>query len=288
MKAVYTRKPPVAIVTASGLAFEVGGPLDLADTLYCGQAFRWRPCGDGSFSGVVGGEIVRATLEGTRLLLAGTTPSRAKFWSDYFALDVDYTAIQKTLRRNPVLRRCIEFAPGIRVLRQDFYEMLITFMISQNNNIPRIKGIVERMSQEFGRRLGQDFDGRVLYSFPEPHTLASLKESDLAPLRAGYRVAGILAAARRVASGELDECQLQFMPLDEARACLLETHGVGPKIADCVLLYGLGRFESFPVDVWIRRAMAVLFPDGLPRTAADVAGIAQQYIFHHARTTGLQ
>ena len=211
---------------------------------------------------MVGGEIVRATLEGTRLLIAGTKPSRAKFWSGYFPLDVDYTAIQQTLRRNPVLRRCVEFAPGIRVLRQDFYETLLTFTISQNNNIPRIKGIIARLGEAFGKRLGLDFDGRVLYSFPEPDTLAVLNESDLAPLRAGYRVPGILAAARRVASGELDERQLQTLPLDEARARLLETHGVGPKVADCVILYGLGRFESFPVDVWIRRAMAVLFLDG--------------------------
>ena len=288
MKLVYSIPSPVAEITADRLSFDLAEPLDLDATLYCGQAFRWRPCGDGSFSGVVEGEIIRASLQGTRLFISGSQPAKAAFWSSYFALDLDYASIQSDLRRNPVLRQCLAFAPGIRVLRQPFFETLITFMISQNNNIPRIKGIVERLCRYMGTEIGSDFDGAPAYSFPDAATLASCRENDLRILRAGYRVPGILAAAKRVASGELDETALRTMPLDSARSALLETYGIGPKIADCVLLYGLGRFDSFPVDVWIRRAMAILLPKGLPRHARPVAGIAQQYIFHYARTTGIK
>jgi N-glycosylase/DNA lyase len=161
-------------------------------------------------------------------------------------------------------------------------------MISQNNNIPRIKSIVEKLCQGLGNEIGTTFDGSVAYAFPSPAAIASCQESDLAFLRAGYRVPGILDAAKRVASGELNEDALKTMSLAEARAELMKTYGVGPKIADCVLLYGLGRFDSFPVDVWIRRAVSILFPNGLPRYTLPIAGIAQQYIFHYARTLGLQ
>jgi N-glycosylase/DNA lyase len=288
MKPAYSTPSPAAEITADCLSFDLAEALDLDATLHCGQAFRWRPCGDGSFSGVVDGEIIRASLQGTRLVLSGTQPAKAAFWSSYFALDLDYAAIRSDLCKNPVLRQCLAFAPGIRVLRQPFFETLITFMISQNNNIPRIKGIVDRLCRCMGSEIGTDFDGAPAYSFPDAPTLASSRETDLCLLRAGYRVPGILDAARRVAAGELDETSLRTMPLDSARTALLETYGVGPKIADCVLLYGLGRFDSFPVDVWIRRAMSILFPNGLPRNARPVAGIAQQYIFHYARTTGLK
>lgn len=283
-----TPMPPSCAMPPRSITFDNVGPLDLAATLECGQAFRWRQCGEGSYAGIVNGEILRASLDGSRLTLSGTSPDQADFWSSYFAIDLDYLAIQSGLRKNPVLRKCIAFAPGLRVLRQPFFETFITFMISQNNNIPRIKGIVERLCQGLGREIGVGLDGSTAYAFPSPADIASCQEGDLGFLRAGYRVPGILDASRRVFSGELNETVLKSLPLADARAELMKTQGVGPKIADCVLLYGVGRFDSFPVDVWIRRAMSILFPKGLPQHALPVAGIAQQYLFHYARTTGLK
>lgn len=277
---------PAPLSAGGAIVFEGVAPLDLAATFDCGQAFRWRPRGDGCFDAVVAGDAVNARLNGDRLEIRGAPRGKAKFWAEYFALDVDYTAIHKALRADDRMRACLAFSPGIRVLRQEFFETLVSFIISQNNNITRIKGIVERLCSCFGETVGEDHQGVPDRAFPTPSAIASLSPEDLAPLRAGYRVAGIIDAARRVDSGELDETALRAMPTADARRRLLEVHGVGPKIADCVLLFGLGRFESFPVDVWIRRAMEALFPEGLPCCTAGISGIAQQYIFHYARNCG--
>ena len=266
-------------------------PFDLGATLGCGQAFRWIANGDGSHTGVVRGAVATARQVGGEVRLAisgrrGVADAAAfepDFWRSYFALDVDYAALHAAYRRNRTLGLCVDFAPGIRVLRQDFYETFLSFIISQNNNIARIRGIVGRLCDAFGEPAGLGPDGSALHAFPSADRLAGLAVADLAPLRAGYRAASILGGARQIAVGALAAGALATLPTVAARERLLEVRGVGPKIADCVLLFGLGRFESFPVDVWIRRAMAALFPRGLPRPARGTAGIAQQYIFHYMR-----
>ena len=177
------------------------------------------------------------------------------------------------------------------MLRQPFFETLITFLISQNNNIPRITGIVDRLC----RGLGQPLEGEGrFFAFPTAERLAPLAEADLAFLRAGWRSGYILDAARRAAAGQLEEDALRAMPLAGARARLMEVRGVGPKVADCTLLYGLGRWDAYPVDVWMRRAGQALFTRRvkdpaayLNRKTGGCAGIAQQYIFAWARSTGL-
>ena len=155
---------------------------------------------------------------------------------------------------------------------------MCSFIISQNNNIPRIKGIIERLCTFFGEDLGGgDF------SFPSAERLAVLSEQDLAPIRSGFRAKYILDAARRVASGETELEKVAAMPIDEARAELQKIKGVGPKVAECALLYGFGRAEAFPVDVWVKRIMQELYPEGLPACTENVEGIAQQYLFHWRR-----
>ena len=267
-------------------------PFDLSATLECGQAFRWDRNDDGSYTGVVRGGVVCAAQEGDTLRfhvdgLAGVADERVfseAFWRSYFALDVDYGALHAAYEKSRVLSKCMCHAPGIRVLRQDFAETLITFICSQNNNIARIRGIVRKLCENFGPVAGTGPSGAPLHAFPDPAFLAARSEEELAPLRAGYRVPSILDGARRLADGSLDERVLATEKTAVVRERLLEVRGVGPKIADCVLLFGLGRFESFPIDVWIRRAMAELFPRGLPCCARKTAGIAQQYIFHYMRT----
>ena len=269
--------------------------LSLAQTLDCGQCFRWQMQPDGSWTGVVEGQAVRVQeAPGDRLVLAGLAgdaPDEA-FWARYFALDLDYPALLDRMQAaHKGLAGCIGCAPGIRVLRQPFFEALITFLISQNNNIPRIKGIVDRLCRGLGEPLD---DSGAFYAFPTPQRLAPLAEADLAFLRAGWRSAYILDAARRVAGGDLAEDRLRAMPLDQAKAKLMEVQGVGPKVADCTLLYGLGRWEAYPIDVWIRRADQALFTRRVKDPAAYLnrktgghAGIAQQYIFAWARSSGL-
>lgn len=256
------------------------GDFSLRDTLDCGQCFRWNESGDG-FDGVVEGKFCHAVQDGDgALLLLTTREDFDALWRDYFDLDRDYDELRREFGSDETLRKALAFAPGIRVLRQRPWETLCSYIISQNNNIKRIKGIVARLCESFGEPLA---DGRG-YAFPAAERLAGLDEAGLAPLRCGFRAKYILDAANKVASGEIDLASLREMELDEARKTLMTIKGVGPKVAECTLLYGFGRTECFPIDVWMKRAMAELFPDGLPECAVRDAGIAQQYIFHYMRT----
>ena len=250
----------------------------LADTLCCGQCFRWRAGEDGWFSGVAEGRTCRVKQEEDGLLL-DCAPGDDAFWAEYFDLRTSYSTLRSQFSEDETLARAASYAPGIRVLRQYPWEALCTFIISQNNNIPRITGIVERLCQGFGEPLegGQ-------FAFPTPRRLATCTPEELSGVRAGFRAAYLLDAARKVAYGALDLEAVRSMPLEEARAALQTIHGVGPKVAECALLYGFGRVECFPLDVWIKRVMKTLFPGGLPECAGQYAGIAQQYLFHYART----
>lgn len=247
--------------------------VDLQQTLSCGQCFRWQPQADGSWWGVAGGRALRLRQEQAAGL------AQDPFWRRYFDLDGDYPALRARLAAlHPVLRQAIAQAPGLHLLRQDPWEALCSFLLSQNNNIPRIQGCVQRLCQAFGAPLGEG-----LYAFPAAQTLAQLEEADLAPLRCGYRARYLLDAARQVSSGGLDLHALRTAPVEQARAALRGVCGVGPKVADCVLLYGLHRLEAFPLDVWMKRVMAALFPKLRPADFGPAAGLAQQYLFVWAR-----
>ncbi|MEF9852862.1 MAG: DNA glycosylase [Hydrogenoanaerobacterium sp.] len=251
----------------------------LADTLNCGQCFRWDEAEDGSFEGVVEGVFCRArqTAEG----IAVDSDGSEQFWSNYFDIATSYAAVREQLCTDATLAQAAAFAPGIRVLRQYPWETLCSFIISQNNNIKRIRGIVTRLCESFGEKLPC---GK--YSFPTAGQLAGLSIDELAPLRSGFRAKYIIDAANKVASGEVNLDDVAKQPLEEARKTLQTIIGVGPKVAECALLYGFGRMECFPLDVWMKRAMKELFPAGLPQCANEYAGIAQQYIFNYARLSG--
>ena len=255
--------------------------LDLGETLDCGQSFRWRDNGDGSFTGVAYEKLVTVSIRDKDLHIENTTEQDfEKIWRNYFDLDLDYDSIRSSIGEiHPVLKEASAYAPGIRILRQEPWEALCTFIISQNNNIKRIKGIVDRLCTTFGNKIGDtDF-----YTFPKPEILAELTPDDLAPLRAGFRNKYIIDASQKVASGEVDLEKCRNVPYDEARAELCKIKGVGNKVADCTLLFGMHRIEAFPIDVWMRRAMEKLFPNMTGEDFGEYAGIAQQYIFHYAR-----
>ena len=251
-------------------------PLDLSLTLDCGQCFRWSETPDGKWHAVVKNKSVFAEICDGNLLIRGDGDD--KFWQKYFDLDRDYNTICSTLSKDKWLSKAITAYPGIRILKQEPWEALCSFIISQNNNIPRIKGIIDRLCCLFGEDLGNgDF------TFPDAKIIAAKTVEDLAPLRAGFRAKYIIDAAQKVASGEVDFEKITSASMDEARAELQKISGVGPKVAECALLYGFGRVEAFPVDVWVRRIMQELYPEGLPAECAGVEGIAQQYLFHWRR-----
>ena len=253
--------------------------LNLEETFECGQCFRWNPSGDGGYTGILGKYAVTLQMQGDRLLIWGLTQQQAKeLLLPYLALDEDYPAIQQLFCQNETLAQAVQYASGIRVLRQDSWEALCSFIISQNNNIKRIKGIVEKLCQTFGPEIGPG-----QYAFPSPEALAGRSVEELSPLRSGFRAKYILDAAQKVASGQVNLEQVRQLPTQEAVAELCQIKGVGIKVAHCALLYGFYRIECLPVDVWMKRAMETMFPQGLPEEFAPYAGIAQQYLFHYSR-----
>ncbi len=247
--------------------------------LDCGQSFRWEKNSPESYTGVVFGRQLTISQHQDTLVFHHTTlEDFHNLWHSYFDFPQDYFQLQERFCQDPTLSKAIAFCPGMRLLRQPPWETLCSFIISQNNNIPRIKGIVSRLCETFGNTLAPG-----VYEFPSPETIATLALEDLAPIRAGFRAKYLLDAARRVADGRLDLASLYTVDLDQARQQLQTILGVGPKVAECVLLYGFSRWECFPVDVWIRRVLDRYYPNGFPHTLAPWAGIAQQYLFHYIR-----
>ncbi len=254
--------------------------MSLRDTLCCGQSFRWREIDQDVFKGTAGLKTVTLYFKGKDLYIEGATKEDFEnFWKGYFDFDLDYIKLRSDLSlKHPMLCEAMRFAPGIHILRQEPFEALISFIISQNNNIKRIEGIVDRLCENFGEKLSSEE-----YAFPTPERLSVLSVEDLAPLRAGFRNRYIIDAAQKVQSGEVNLEECRMLPFDEAKKRLMTIVGVGEKVADCVLLYGLHRTEAFPMDVWMKRAMSKLFPDVKPQDFGEYAGIAQQYIFHYSR-----
>jgi N-glycosylase/DNA lyase len=243
--------------------------IDLESTFNCGQCFRWRKSEDGVYTGFAGNRRVKVRQGEGGVLLLNIPESDVPYWEHYFAADTDYSALIARFSADPTLRSACDFAPGIRVLRQERFETLISFIISQNNNIARIAGIIDKLCGDGG--------------FPSAKTLAALSESDLSSLKAGYRTKYILDAAKKVNSGEISLDKVAEMGYNEAKGELLKIVGVGDKVADCVLLFGFAKWEAFPRDVWVKRMMGEFYPDGLPECTKGFEGIAQQFLFHYRR-----
>lgn len=253
---------------------------DLAQTLDCGQAFRWWPLPEGAWQGVAKGRVLTLWLSDSEICLDCPPEDFKAVWRSYFDLDADYDAKRAQLSTmSPVLDQAVRFAPGIRILRQEPWEALCSFIISQNNNIKRIKGIVERLCEGWGEAI----PGTPFHAFPRPEALAGESVEGLAPLRSGYRAKALIDCARKVADGEVDLDFVAKAPVEDGRAELQKITGVGPKVAECALLYGFHKTQCFPLDVWMKRAMQTLLPDFTPEDFGENAGLAQQYIFHYSR-----
>ena len=258
--------------------------IDPLATFDCGQCFRWQADEDGNYAGVAGGRI-GIIRDG---ILECSQDDEA-FWQNYFCLDMDYNEMQKNLiKRDKTLDKCIEYGKGIRLLNQDLWETTVSFIISANNNIPRIRKIVEQLCTKFGEKI--ELNGKVYYDFPSPEKLACLELEDLSELKAGYRDRYIIDAAKKFASGEINSKKIEEMPTDEARKCLMSIVGVGRKVADCILLFALRRYEDFPRDVWINRVMENVYSVNAKESLSfaeerykELAGLAQQYLFYYYR-----
>ena len=252
--------------------------LNLDLTLDCGQAFRWEKQEDGSWSGVVKGVFLNISKTDNTILLKNTTKENFEnIWLDYFDFNKNYVKICDTLKQDSLLAPTVDEYYGIRILNQDSWEALCSFVISQQNNIKRIKGIISRLCKAYGDEVRSGF-----YSFPSAEKLSSLTVADFEELGMGYRAKYLEKLSKDVAGGKIDLEKIKTLTLDEARKELLNIYGVGIKVANCALLFGFGFYDAFPVDVWMKRVMEY-YPDGLPECFDGIGGIAQQYLFHWAR-----
>lgn len=266
------------------------GNFSVFKTFDCGQCFRFDPDGgEGNrVSGVAFGKKVSfSDRDGTLTVAGADADDFSSIWLRYLSLDVDYDEIDRAVTRalddegNAVMSRAAEVSRGIRILRQDPWEALCSFIVSQNNNIPRIKKIIAAMCEAYGEKTE---DG-LSYAFPTARALADAGEEAIFALRTGFRAKYISDAARRVADGEIDLDAI--VRCDDFAACeaeLMKIRGVGPKVADCALLFGFGKTEAYPVDVWMKKVAARHFKEGPdPKKFGKYAGIAQQYLFYMER-----
>ena len=250
----------------------------------CGQCFRFDPDPEGGVSGIYRGRKYRFTQEDKdRVKIYNTSKSDfEENLFDFLSLDLDYDEMNRDIRSrfgsDKTIDEAIEAGKGIRILRQDSFETLISFIISQNNNIPRIKGLVEALCRECGEKRD---DG---YVFPTPGAIVDLGVERLREMKTGFRAPYIYDAAVKVAEGDIDLDKLKKLDTDTTLAELQKIKGVGLKVASCVALFGLNKLDTFPVDVWIKRVLEKYYPAGLDiSTLGDYRGLSQQYLFYYER-----
>lgn len=272
---------------------------ELKDIFECGQCFRWNEEKDGSYTGVIKNAVINVKKENENIIFIGKCEKAIKEIVEYyFDLNTNYEEIKEKLSNiDEYLKTSVEYGKGIRILNQDLWETIISFIISANNNIPRIKGIIERLSQKYGNEI--EWNGKKYYTFPTPEQLKDVTVSEYRSLGLGFRDIRLYETTKMILNKEVDLEKLQVNPkTQEVREELLKLSGVGPKVADCILLFSsLKRFDVFPIDVWVRRVMNDLYIKEDDETKVsktkiekiadekfgNIKGLAQQYLFYWRR-----
>ncbi len=262
----------------------------LKDTFDCGQCFRFNKTAPGEYTGIAFKKPV--TFKETKDLIEIDNITKEEFlnkWIYFLDLERDYNKIKEKLIHDDIIKKAMEFGQGIRILKQEFFECVISFIISQQNNIPKIKKAVEGFCTLFGEKI--EYNNKVYYTFPDVEKVKNIKKEDLAPLKIGYRDTYIIDAINKISTGEISYDELSKMAYSEAKAKLLTVKGIGNKVADCILLFSLLKFDAFPVDTWIKKAMTSLYnlkekeiADYSRINFGEYSGFAQQYIFYYIRS----
>ena len=272
---------------------------NLTHIFECGQCFRWNKSQDGSYTGVVKKNVIKIKMINNDIYVKSFGNDNLNtLFQDYFDMERDYDKIKSKLRKiDEHMEKSITYGEGIRILNQDLWETIISFIISANNNIPRIKGIIEKISKRFGEQI--EWNGEKYYTFPEPEQLGKASVEDLRNLGLGFRDVRVYETTQMVLNGDVNLKNLHNEKNTQAvRDELLKLPGVGPKVADCILLFSdLKRFDVFPIDVWVRRVMNDLYIHNEDENKVDkklvlsmanekfgdLCGIAQQYLFYWKR-----
>ncbi len=257
----------------------------------CGQCFRWNKEPDGSYIGVAMGKALKISQTASSVTLYDTSKEDFEnIWYNYFDMNNDYGIIKSTLSSDKILKEAISYGGGIRILNQDLWECVVSFIISASNNIPRIKKIINSLCELYGDKI--EYLGNTYYTFPSSEKIYSLNLDDLAPIKAGFRDKYILSAAKLFHEGM---CIDTFKNLTyyDAKKELMKIKGIGNKVADCILLFGLSKRNSFPIDVWIKRVVEYCYftsPQSIREIEkfslekfGSLGGYAQQYLFFYAR-----
>lgn len=273
----------------SSYTFKRPDSFDLNQIFDCGQSFRFlpHPTEINTFHGVAFGRYIKIRQDDSNITICGCNEDEYNnIWEHYFSLDCDYSALREQIKKlrpnDSVLDNAMKYGCGIRFLRQEKWETLCSFIISQNNNIPRIRSLIEALSQKYGEKI--TFENETLYSFPSAEKIAALSEEELRELKVGFRAPYILDAANKVASGELNLEELDSLPTNELICALMKIKGVGLKVASCVTLFAYSRLDSFPIDVWVKRVLNKYYPDGFDHESLkNTAGLVQQYLFYYER-----
>lgn len=260
----------------------------------CGQCFRWNREEDGSYTGIAHKKILNVKKVGNDVIFNNTSEMDFKeIWMNYFDLNTDYSLIKEKISQDDdIMKKAVTFGNGIRILKQEPWETVASFIISANNNIPRIKKTIELLSESYGEYLGE-FNGEKKYAFPEVEVIKDLSIEELKACNTGYRAPYIIKTAQMIGDVPIELKELQKLDIDDCEKALLQYHGVGPKVAHCILFFCIGKMEAFPVDVWVKRVMEYFYfhkemPAKTIQTFASqkygkYAGYAQQYLFYYAR-----
>lgn len=272
---------------------------ELKDIFECGQCFRWNRQEDESYTGVIKNAIINVKKENENIIFTAKCDGDIKEIIEYyFDIKTNYEDIKQKLSNiDKYLKTSVEYGKGIRILNQDLWETIISFIISANNNIPRIKGIIERLSEKYGNEI--EWDGKKYYTFPSIEQLKDVTVDDYRKIGLGFRDVRLYETTKMILNKEVDLEELKKNPnTKEVRNELLKLSGVGPKVADCILLFSdLKRFDVFPIDVWVRRVMNDLYIKKDNETKVnkaeieklaeekfgDLKGLAQQYLFYWRR-----
>ena len=262
----------------------------------CGQCFRWNLEEDGSYTGVVGENVINVKKDQNNIIIKGVFKDNIQdACNKYFDLETDYEEIKNNLSEiDDNLKTSIKYGEGIRILKQDPWEALISFIISANNNIPRIKDIIERLSKKYGKQI--KWNDKEYYTFPTPEELSKASIKDLRLLGLGFRDTRVFETTRMILDNKINLEELEKIEdINTLRDILLKFPGVGPKVADCIMLFSMKKYEVFPIDVWVKRVMTELYfnPNENPSNQkilefannrfGKIAGLAQQYLFYWRR-----
>ena len=277
---------------------ENANSFNLRDIFECGQCFRWNKEDDESYTGVIENNVLNVKNIENKIIFKGICNGNIQeIVTNYFDLNRDYTKIKNELSKiDDYMKNSIKYGAGIRILNQDLWETIISFIISANNNIPRIKGIIERLSKKYGKEI--IWNGKKYYTFPTPEELRNVSVEEYRKLGLGFRDIRVYETTKMILNKEVDLKKLFNEDTETVREELLKFSGVGPKVADCILLFStLKRFEVFPIDVWVRRVMNDLYIKNedekkvskkqileiADKKYGNLAGIAQQYLFYWRR-----